>query len=401
MKKLLAIFGLIVLLSGCSAKYVPPDYSMFVWPPRPQKTRIRLLKILRSDVDVRSSSTSEQLFGKVASVSFAKPHDVAVDAEGNIFVSDPYRKKVFVFNYEKNTVDNLHNPLGWDAPSAIAVDDRNGLLAVTTDKHVHLFDLRTRAHKTAIGNTERFERPGGVAFDPEREILYIADTQNHEVYAYDYGGNRIDTIATIGGDEGKVYFPTGLDTDSEGNLYVVDTMNFSVQIFKPDGSFLRRIGVHGDTPGAFGRPRSVSVSKDGFIFVADASFHNYQIFDKEGNLYMFIGFYGTAPALFKTPAGIFVDQDDKIYVVDQSNRRVQIFQLYTDSYYEEHPEEAAKFDSIEKRKKAREAATKKAREAAAKKAKEEAEAKAAAEEAGAGEEFTPTPTQEEIEDIGW
>lgn len=343
MRKFTFILGIVLLLWSCGGpRYEPPDLSGYVWPQPPNPPRVKLVKVISTDADIRTKTTSEMLFGEAYFFAFKKPHGLAIDREGNIIVSDSFMRKVFILNLDKGSVGELINLYGWGALAGVATDNVNGLIALTSGSQVHIFDQAKRKLKLAIGGAGEFARPAGLAFDPERKRLYIADTKRHEIHAYDYDGNHLAQIAAFGNGEGQVYYPTSLATDSEGRLYVVDTMNWRVQVFNPDYTFLTAFGGHGDAPGTFARPKGIAVSQDGFIFVTDAAFGNFQIFDLQGKTYLFVGRPGSGFGEFNQPQDIYIDENDRIYVVDQTNRRIQVFQYLSDRYLEKHPEEATR-----------------------------------------------------------
>ena len=65
---------------------------------------------------------------------------------------------------------------------------------------------------------------------------------------------------------------------ADGTLYVLDSGNFRVQAFDREGTFLRAFGKAGVNTGNFARPRGIAVDDEGRIYVSDASFNNFQIF---------------------------------------------------------------------------------------------------------------------------
>ncbi|MDA8169159.1 MAG: 6-bladed beta-propeller [Nitrospiraceae bacterium] len=334
MKKHLFLLAGLLALIGCSGpQYKPPDLSGYVWPRPPEKARVKLEKVIYTDLDVRRIRSSDLLFGEDVGFGFWKPTGIAVDNNGNIYVSDTGRLKVFVLNLKNRSFAQLNNPNGWSLPGALGVDDEDRLLAAANNNLVDIFDLDTKQYKFTIGAAGDFKRPAGFAFDPERKRLYIADSQGQCVKAYTLDGKYISTIAGPGTKPGQVFFPLGLSLDKEGRLYVVDSMNWRVQIFNPDGTLLKVFGEHGDAPGMFVRPKDIAVNKDGFLLVTDAAFGNFQVFDIKGNLYLYIGTPGKGFGQFTLPEGIAVGDDDKVYVADSMNSRIQIFQLLTDSDY--------------------------------------------------------------------
>jgi sugar lactone lactonase YvrE len=94
-------------------------------------------------------------------------------------------------------------------------------------------------------------RPNGIAISPNGRVLYVVNTDERNVRAYDVDHNG-DTsnervlIAKIAG------LPGGVTVDEKGNLFV--TAN-GILIYTPDGRLIRKLEMH-DRPSdcAFGEP---------------------------------------------------------------------------------------------------------------------------------------------------
>ena len=92
-------------------------------------------------------------------------------------------------------------------------------------------------------------RPNGVTLSPNGRILYVANSDERKVYAYDLDGrgkasNERVFLAGLDG------VPDGLRTDEKGNVYVAAN---HVYIFSPQGKALHTIHM-GEKPSnmAFG-----------------------------------------------------------------------------------------------------------------------------------------------------
>ncbi len=328
-----ALALLVLLLAGCSVpQYKRPDYSRYIWPPAPERPRVKLLRIIQTDLDIRGRSHLEAIFGEELTWVLGKPHGVAVDRQGNVYVTDTWRQDVSILNLQEGTVSLLFNPHGWHLPMGVAVDDENGLLAVVDGRRLYIFGLGDRRLRAASPRG-LLKNPCGVAFDPRRKLIYVADSKAHTVEAFNYQGRHLRRVAGPGNQPAQVSFPIGLATDQQGRLYVVDSANWRVQVFNPDGTLLSILGSLGVRPGSFVRPKYVAVSREGLILVTDAAFGNFQILDLRGRVYLFVGTPGGEPGMFRVPQGIFIDGSDRIYVADSLNRRVQVFQLMTDRWY--------------------------------------------------------------------
>jgi DNA-binding beta-propeller fold protein YncE len=330
------------LLWGCGGlpKHQKPDLSGYVWPHPPYPPLVKLVSVIRTDLDIRERTAAETFFGERANFSFKKPHGVAVDANGYLLVTDTYKHSVFVLNLEKGVVGQLHNPYGWSSITGIATDNVNGLIGVAKRGTVQIFDQKSKKIILTLGDG-KLAKPVGVAFDPNRKRIYVVDVKKHEVHAYDYAGNHLQRIASGGTGYDEVYYPLSVAVHPNGKIYVVDSMNFRVQVYNPDFSYDFSFGQHGDLPGMFARAKDIAISQDGMLFITDAAFGNFQIFRPNGKIFGYVGVPGSGPGRFNQPQGIAIGNDDKIYVVDQTNRRIQVFQYLSEKYLQSHPDEAA------------------------------------------------------------
>lgn len=92
-----------------------------------------------------------------------------------------------------------------------------------------------------VGTAARFYNPGGLAYDPVRALLYVADTSNHVIRKVDAAGSvslhagKPLTAGSVDGTGNAAQFnnPGGLAIDPDGNLYV--TESGKIRKVTPDG----------------------------------------------------------------------------------------------------------------------------------------------------------------------
>jgi NHL repeat len=125
--------------------------------------------------------------------------------------------------------------------------------------------------------------------------------------------------------DGEFQYPTGVATDSHGNVYVVDSGNSRIQKFTPNGTFLTRFGSAGPGDGQFDFPADVAVDSDDNIYVAEILNDRIQKFDSGGNFISKWGSAGPGDGQFGMPTAVATDSDDNVYVVDSGNHRIQKF----------------------------------------------------------------------------
>jgi sugar lactone lactonase YvrE len=86
-------------------------------------------------------------------------------------------------------------------------------------------------------------RPNGIAFSPNGRVLYVANSDEHNVRAYDVdrNGDAANERVVISGIEGV---PDGIRVDEKGNVYVAAT---GIAIYDPHGKLIETIGM-AETP---------------------------------------------------------------------------------------------------------------------------------------------------------
>ncbi|MCP5041647.1 MAG: 6-bladed beta-propeller [bacterium] len=325
---------LTLLLFGCqtSAPLEDGKTADLVWPHPPAQARIlhRLEIRTPEDLGVRPGF-ARRLFNWISgreTPRLIRPHSVATDRSGRLWVTDPGARLVHVFDAAKSNHRAL--PRRGDPPliSPIAVTHDSEGTAYVTDSAagvIRRFDPDGHALPD-WGADAGLTRPSGVAFDPRIEMLWVVDTGGHRVVGFDASGAVVRTIGERGSAAGRFNYPTHLAVAPDGRLFVTDSLNFRVQILSAAGEALGSIGELGDGPGSFSKPKGVALDRDGHVYVVDALFDNLQIFDQTGQLLLHFGESGSGPGAFWLPAGIHIAQGRTIYVADAYNQRVQVFE---------------------------------------------------------------------------
>lgn len=92
-------------------------------------------------------------------------------------------------------------------------------------------------------------RPNGITFSPNGRILYVANSDDHTVVAYDvdHAGETSNERVVVSGVDGV---PDGIRTDEKGNIYIAAK---GIAIYTPEGKLLSTIPI-AETPAncAFG-----------------------------------------------------------------------------------------------------------------------------------------------------
>ena len=324
-------------LTACTAPVLKPgdwqDKTLNKgWPEPPQTSRIKLLRIISSESDLREEDEGQffnWLFGEAAGhLPLVSPYGIAADGKGRVWVADPGTSVIQIFDHVRKKViyvtqvgkDRLVSPVG------LSYNPRLDLFYVSDSVLNRVFVLDPMGDK--VGEfilPSGFGRPAGLAVGPNNDV-FVADVSTGKVEHFSSSGEHIRSVLSAADGGALFNHPTNVAVDSFGRLYVSDSLNFRVEVQSPQGELIKLIGSIGDKPGGLSRPRGVAVDSQGHIYVVDAAFDNVQIFDMAGNLLLYFGQPGDGEGEFCLPAGIFIDQADRIYLSESCNGRFQIFQ---------------------------------------------------------------------------
>jgi DNA-binding beta-propeller fold protein YncE len=307
-----------------------------VWPLPPDSPRIRYLHAHSGSLDYRKKPSRWKRFllgpQQETGIQLVKPYGVTTDPEGRVYITDTGQGAVMVIDPEQSEVRMLgaEGQVRLVTPIGVALDRRSRIFVSDASLNQVFCFLPDGRIQMALGSEPGLQNPTGLAIDPERNRLYVADSHLHQIVLYSLDGTYLESWGGRGPGEGEFNYPTNLALDRNGRLLVVDTGNFRVQILSPEGEFVSTFGKAGDGLGDFHRPKGIALDSEGHIYISDAAYNNFQVFDAEGQLLLFVGNLGQQPGSFWLPAGVHIDGSDRIFVVDQVNARVQVFQYIPD-----------------------------------------------------------------------
>jgi len=348
-RQVLAAACVLVALAGCAEPRALLRFDAtgvatskeIVWPAPPERARYRYIGELYGEQNYFKEKAETQeglkaffywvaglLAGQEQPIVLQRPQAGTVDEQGRIYVTDASRGAVYVFDAAQN------RPLVWDsaggsdvfgAPAGIAIG-ANGQVFVADAKLGVVVRLDHEGNPLGQFGKGLLQRPTGVAWNPERKWLYVADTHAHDIKIFNEQGQMLETIGERGEGDGEFNFPTYLSF-AGGQLYVTDTMNNRIQVLSAEGKYIKQFGQRGLYVGDLVRPKGVGVDDEGHVYVVESYYDHLLVFDNDGRFLLPIGGTGTGVGQFYLPAGVWVDRDKRVYVADMFNGRVVMFQF--------------------------------------------------------------------------
>jgi hypothetical protein len=307
--------------------------------------------------------------GTGTSARFVYPFAIAVDGNGNVYVTDIGNHNIrkitaggsvttLAGGAGAGSLDGSGSAAQFSFPEGIAVDASGTVYVSDTNNHT----LRKISPAGAVttfagvagqpgvvdgtGGSALFNYPFGLAVDVVGN-LYVADHGNSTIRKVTSGG----TVTTLAGSAGlngttdgqgtaaRFDHPSAVALDGAGNVYVIDTSNQTVRKISLNGSVSTLAG----SPGAVGRtdgagtaakffyPGGIAVTGAGTVYVADTGNHTLRVVTSAGVVTTLAGATGLpgiadgvgGEALFSYPYGITMDASGNLYIADHDNNTIR------------------------------------------------------------------------------
>jgi sugar lactone lactonase YvrE len=324
-------------------------------------------------IDTVAGTSDDGRSASLAQLNF--PNVIAVDGAGNLFIADTDSQRIRVVNSD-GVITTIAGNGSWgfsgdngaavsaqlNYPAAIAVDAAGNLFITDTNNHRIRKITPNGTISTVVGNGRQgsggdggpasraaMNYPRGIAVDGTGN-LYIADTDNHRIRKVDSSGT-ISTLAGNGtagssGDGGaatdaQLAFPVGVTVDGAGDLFIADSLNNRIRKVTPDGIITTvagsgAYGFRGDggpaTSASLAYPNGVAVDAAGNLFIADTANQRIRKVTPDGVITTLsgngtFGFAGDggAPssAQLAYPYSVVVDGNNNIFIDDTYSNRIR------------------------------------------------------------------------------
>lgn len=244
--------------------------------------------------------------------SFDDSRQVAVDAQGNIYVADYGGGRIQAFDPQGISINQ------WQIKGNNVYI--TGLAAAPADKLYVVFGGRIYQYQPATGQligqlANADPNVQVVATSAEGDLVAVS---NKALARYDANGKRtlhITNWPQATQSTGPIS-PDDVALDADGNIYIVDSMANTIFKFDPQGQFVVALGQKGQGAGQFNAPQTLAFDSKGRLYVQD--YKGIQVFGADNHLLGLIPVQGLG-------FDMVVNQQDQLIFMDRNANRVFVY----------------------------------------------------------------------------
>ena len=284
--------------------------------------------------------------------TFKMPNGVAYDAAGNLYVADAGNNLIrkitpagvvstFAGSGAVGTANATGIAASFSGITGVAVD-ASGNVYVSESGNNDVRKITASGQVTTFGSG--FNKPLGVAVDAVGNV-YVADAGNNQIKEITSGGT-VSTFAGSGvpgntdgpGVSASFSKPSALVFDAAGYLYVTDAGSNLIRKITPGGLVSTIAG--NNSPGSadgtgsaasFNSPAGITVDAIGNLYVTDAGNNTIRKITPGGTVTTLAGTAGNSgrsggqgsAASFNTPVGITIDTNGDLFIGDVVNNIIR------------------------------------------------------------------------------
>jgi len=225
---------------------------------------------------------------------------MAADSQGRILVTDPYSSLIQVLDIEGGNYLQLKGDRvqAMRFPTYIAVDADDDIYVSEPTLGAVLVFFPDGRFARMIGGDE-LTLPFGLAIDKSNGRLFVVDHERGAIEVYSLDGKFLTRIGSRGRSEGEMRHPTDIVFEG-GTLYVLDAGNSRFEIFGADGEF-KAVLPFGDNRA----PLAIAVDKASRLYCVDGYSLGLLVLDTSGKQLATYGVrvpYGQPTPAERTPA---------------------------------------------------------------------------------------------------
>jgi trimeric autotransporter adhesin len=317
--------------------------------------------------------------GGLATLAAVQPYGIALDTSGNIYIADTNNFRIRLVTKCTGIISTvagdgtggykgdggLATSARFELPYGIALDASGNIYITDYNNHrIRLVTKSTGIITTVAGDgTQRYQGDGGlatsagvfyplgVAVDASGNI-YITDSDSCRIRMVTKSTGIITTVAGVGtrghqGDGGLatsagLFNPQGVALDASGNIYIADS--YSIRMVTKSTGIITTVAGDGmeaykgdggqATSASLFYPFGVTVDASGDIYIADGNNNRIRLVTKStgiittvagGGVKGDVGDGGQATSAYlHAPRGIAIDSSGNIYIATIGDNRIRM-----------------------------------------------------------------------------
>lgn len=262
------------------------------------------------------------------------PAAVALDAYGNLYVTDVIDGKLLVYDQSDGSLKKLMT--GLDKPISIDVYGNDRIYVGLRGRgSVAVYDADLNYIDELASGYGEFRNPNAIATDSNGKI-YVADGRGNTIKVYHPDGSFDFSFGSTGNGNGQFNFPSSIAIDEVNSEIIVSdfrkvykwmfgwSSGARIQVFDMDGNYVRSFGEFGVGEGKMFRPMGVDVDSERRVYVTDVYQNVVQVFDHIGT---YLGTVYDLDNPMRTPLGLVISGNNRIYVASQNTAKVEVFRI--------------------------------------------------------------------------
>jgi DNA-binding beta-propeller fold protein YncE len=281
---------------------VAPDGT--IWVPDSESDRIRIFSQDGTLLDVWGSpGTGEGEFDfGFATIFGYGPGAIAFDAAGNVYVADTGNHRIQKFGPDRRFLTAWGTEGRGDGqfmyPSDVAVDAQGRVFVLDSTRYnqsaapegtfVQVFDSDGRflfdwGQGTEEQEPDRLFASWGIGIDPDGTVLLV-DGDRNKIQRFTAEGVFLEMWDLSGTDNKEFPHPTDVAVDEQGRIFVTEWGGYRVTVLDRNGRVLASWGESSSDGGQFLYPYGIALDGQGNVYVTDGRYYGA---DDDGRLQAF------------------------------------------------------------------------------------------------------------------
>jgi hypothetical protein len=186
---------------------------------------------------------------------FDAPHGIAIDSDGNIWVTDTFNGNVQKFDPNMNFIAR-YGTVGQGGGAFRSIDG----IVFDSDGNIYIADSYNYARMNKFDHNMNFIKMWGWGVSDGEDQFEIC-TSNCQTGQSSQGDGGFGCPSLCG--------PHGVAVDRTGNILVSDTNNGRIEIFDQEGNYLGQFGSVGIGNGQFNQPYGLAFDSSGDLYIVD------------------------------------------------------------------------------------------------------------------------------------